>query len=75
MRVDWGKLPEGAATLRRLLEREDTEHVLAVLKSEYEIRVERGEPHCLRALAAVQPVSGLKRVIRSCVIPEVVRPW
>ena len=34
--------PEGAATLRRLLEREDAEHVLAVLKSECEVRVGRG---------------------------------
>lgn len=33
---------EGAATLRRLLEREDAEHVVAVLKSECEVRSGRG---------------------------------
>ena len=34
--------PEEEATLRRLLEREDIEHVLAVLKSECEVRTGRG---------------------------------
>ena len=34
--------PEGAARLRRLLENVDAEHVLAVLKSECEVRAGRG---------------------------------